>query len=1203
MKKITLTFILILIINSIFSQTITPPNLITLEELIDISGQGFNLNDVPSCEYTPISSFSLVANGVTSTGSKIQMPYTSGVIDITGANNSNVTFNNLRFNCPDRKDIVSLELQIIKRVVETESYDCSEETAKTCYRTCGFRDQLGNIIIVPFQYNNINSIPDNITQIQSAICANGGAYNLQYQTNNIYDKYLWYKNSVFVSETMNSISPFITVEEGDKIGLKGGGIDPCEIDSPLFETTVSVVNNATIALTPVNTNACFNDTFVINATSTNATNVSWYENSTLTTPVPSNFLTGTNGDQVTIPANFTGSKTYYANSTNENNCNSEIKSVTLTTYLKPVVQFVTNESTSFCKNTNAVFTALGTSIKTYKWYENSDGTGEITNGLSGISRQELTYNTDLLNTGVNKVYVRAISNDNCYGDIKEVSFTIITSSGTISTVSKTEYCKNETVNISLSSATSISYEWYEDENMNISAPNGYLQQSGGNFSYTTNIIGSKKWYYRGLSSSGCYTELYDIDIVTNNAPENLNITNAGASFCTNTIATFEASANGVSSYKFYKNASGTLPWGSSNVSGNKLSIDGGLLDIGENKFWYKAVNNSDCETELKEVSFSINQSPNKPLRSSGDLNYCLGEVVQITVFSFSASQGYEWSYTDDFNNLIEASKIGNTDASLLQYTTTETGTTTYFFRSIANGCYSESNSLEVTINPQVGAVTVNGNGDSFCQGDTVELTAGAINSDNFEWFTDSLGTIPASGITGSSRNTFMLDTNTNSQTGTTTLYVRGVNRSNCNGQLKEVSYTIKTTPSNLQLFGETEYCTGDTVLLIPSANNATSYQWALDGNFNNLVDASKINENGALTYNTSTTENTTFFYRALNNLSCASPSKSVTIEVYKGVTELSFTNNGASFCQEETVELIVGATNATGFEWFTDSLGTISASGITGNNDNTFRLDTDTRTTTGTTILYVRGVNDSNCKSQLKEVSYTVEAKPVNLQHEGNTTVCLGESVSISLNANFANNYLWFFDINEINTIDPNWVTSIDGSTLEFTPTSLGKQRLYYKAVNSFGCSSSLKLIEINVNRAPTLLNVTNKGASFCSNETAVFEASAFNVYYFEWWKNSDLTLPLEVDFISGGNKNKVTIDTSILGEGNHTYYLVGVNSSGCKTPPLLLDFSINQIPLTPSLSGDPSVCVGDFLEMNVISNGATSYKWYYDNEKNFQIN
>ena len=239
----------------------------------------------------------------------------------------------------------------------------------------------------------------------------------------------------------------------------------------------------------------------------------------------------------------------------------------------------------------------------------------------------------------------------------------------------------------------------------------------------------------------------------------------------------------------------------------------------------------------------------------------------------------------------------------------------------------------------------------------------------------------------------------------------------------------------------------------------------------------------------------------------------------------------------------------------------------------------------------------------MKEVSYTIEPKPINLQIDGNITICLGETVNILVNASFTDNFLWFYDINEINPINPNWLTTLNGSELEFTPTNLGVQRLYYKAVNNSGCSSSLNIVEINVNQKPTQLNITNNNTSFCSNEVAVFEASAFNVEYFEWWKNSDLNLPLEVDFITGARKNKFTIDTSILGEGEYIYYLVGVNSSGCKTEPLLLNFTINQIPLTPSVSGDPFVCIGENLEMTVISDGATSYKWYYDNEKNFPVN
>ena len=131
-------------------------------------------------------------------------------------------------------------------------------------------------------------------------------------------------------------------------------------------------------------------------------------------------------------------------------------------------------------------------------------------------------------------------------------------------------------------------------------------------------------------------------------------------------------------------------------------------------------------------------------------------------------------------------------------------------------------SVEIVINPQVGNVIVNGSGNSFCQGETVELIAGASNANqNFEWFTDAQGTIPASNTTGTQKNKFILGTDTNTQSGTFELYVRGKNSSNCNSKLTKVTYTILKQPENLQVAGLQDYCTGQTISLIPSASNAS----------------------------------------------------------------------------------------------------------------------------------------------------------------------------------------------------------------------------------------------------------------------------------------------------------------------------------------------------------------------------------------------
>ena len=179
------------------------------------------------------------------------------------------------------------------------------------------------------------------------------------------------------------------------------------------------------------------------------------------------------------------------------------------------------------------------------------------------------------------------------------------------------------------------------------------------------------------------------------------------------------------------------------------------------------------------------------------------------------------------NNEITTNLTGSKSETLTYVSTTAGSVTYYVVGENTDGCISAVQSVTVTINPQVGTVTVSGSGDSYCQGQTVRLVAGATNAtEDFEWFEDSQGTIPASNIKGTQKNTFELVTDTTTPTGTFELYVRATNASNCNSDLKKVSYTILTQPNNLQVSGDTDYCTGATISLTPSASNATSYEWA-----------------------------------------------------------------------------------------------------------------------------------------------------------------------------------------------------------------------------------------------------------------------------------------------------------------------------------------------------------------------------------------
>ena len=1051
--------------------------------------------------------------------------------------------------------------------------------------------------------------------------------------------------------------------------------------------------------------------------------------------------------------------------------NSELGEYTVLLLNSPNVTSVDGENQSFCGT--AIFNVNGSHIDNIKWF--NDASGSVSN-LIGTGNN-FNYDISNLSVGSNSVYYHIESNDGCETELVEIPFTKLNINGNISTTSLTEYCQNDTVNITLSSVDAVSYEWFEDALMNIQAPAQYIFNNGQSFSYTTTSTGDVTWYYRGKDSSGCYTQLYSIDIETLLAPSNLDVTNEGATFCTNENATFQASALNGSNYTFYKNTSG-LEWESSYVSSNTLSVPSSEFNLGQNSFWVKASTNNGCTTELKRIDFTINEAPNNPLQSSGSNEYCNGNLVNITIFSNNADS-YEWAYDSSFNNLVENSKIANSDSSHLQYTSNVVGETDYYFRALKNGCYSNTNSLTVTINAQVGVVTVANNGATYFQNDIVELIAGATNAtSDYLWFTDANGTIPASNITGSNDNTFRLVTDENTPQGTYNLYVRATNASNCNSELTTVTYTINSISTGLQVTGDTDYCTNETVLLTPSANNASSYQWSYDTNFNNLVEASKINAQYQLTYLASSSENTIYYYRAVspsggfsdvenvtvevlggvsnltitnnnsavcadesltfvasainatsykfynqngtevsnsnaltiennsltagtynyqvrafntngctsdalsftfdilpvpnipsiggtleycqneivsltaassgatkfewytdallnnqistnisgaknenysftaanvgtttyyvvakNNENCTSDVKSVTVTIQAQVGAVTVTNNNNVYCQSDIVELIAGATNATSnYLWFTDANGTIPASNITGSNDNTFRLVTDENTPQGIYNLYVRATNTSNCNSELTTVTYTINSIPTELKVTGDTEYCLGDTVELLATSTNADYFVWYLDNNQINEINSNWYNSVNGASISYTPTTIGRTNLYYKSFSNSGCESSLKLISIDINQVPTQLDVTNNNKTFCSTEIGVFEAAAFNVSQFHWYKNQEGTLPVEIENINGSKNNRMSIDMSILSPGTYQYFLVAENSSGCKTEPLEVNFEIFSVPFTASVSGETEICVGENLDISVESSGSTSYNWYHDAAKNFPL-
>ena len=962
--KHTLLFFLCLLGYSSIAQTIIGDTSVSLNTSFSIFGNGFTLANAPICTSganVPTHSYTIAISGIKSNGDKTILSISRTA---TGITTSGVDFLDMKISCSDINssiDYTSLEFIIEKTVTNYESYwyrDLDNGQLIEGIRACSSDTQLSDVYIIPFILSQV-STPTNITQSQGAICANNTSYDVQYFTSNTYSIYKWYKNGVFLVSTAFPNSPFINVKQGDKIGLKGDNNVSCEFDSKLYEINVDVTDIATLVLEPINTSACLNDSFVINSTATNYTKIEWFEDSNLTKLIASNWITGVNGTQVTIPALSDGNITYYARATNNSNCFSNVKSIVLTTNVNPVIGTIDGDGGTFCKNSIILFTAAtsNTNIGYFKWYKDLAGTQEITSGITGTNKQIISYSTSNLITGTNKIYIRGISNSNCQGNIKAISFNIVDNSGTISTVSQTEYCMGDYVNLTINSLSSISYQWFEDENMNIAAPFPYLINNAKTLYYKPTSLGSRTWFYRGVNAGGCYTQVYSITVNVIDAPTNLEVTNQGASFCTNENATFEVSSTNSSSFKFYKNSNGTLLWGSSYVSGNTLSVPANILNLAENKFWVKAINSSGCETALKEVSFLVNQAPTTPLQSSGTLSYCLDETVKITVFSATANS-YQWSYTSNFQNLIESSKIGNSEASLLQYQTSVVGTKTYYFRSLRNGCYSDYNSLTVTVSPQVGELVTSGDGGTFCQGtEQIELIAGASGATSgFTWWLDSAASIPATNITGTLNNTFRLTNTEDISAGIYELFVRGENSAGCNSKLQKVTYTVLESPKNLEISGETNYCTGEQVLLVPSASNATGgYQFAYDSNFNNMVEASKLNPAGALSYTALNIENTIYYYRTEHSNGCTTAVQEINVKVLQGVVDLTLTNMEAEVCKGESIQFVASAINATSFKFYDNNGAEIGSA-------NSLTINTDDLSE-GEYFYKVQGFNTNGCVS------------------------------------------------------------------------------------------------------------------------------------------------------------------------------------------------------------------------------------------------
>ncbi len=348
---------------------------------------------------------------------------------------------------------------------------------------------------------------------------------------------------------------------------------------------------------------------------------------------------------------------------------------------------------------------------------------------------------------------------------------------------------------------------------------------------------------------------------------------------------------------------------------------------------------------LDTVRITVNPTPIAIASVVGSSTVCSG--ITVVISGGSSGNTYNWS-----------GPAGNNLSSQQNYTLTNVATTaTGIYTLTVTNSYSCSSSdtayLTVNQTPIISSILTNANNNTFCAGQTIQLSATANPASAPIAWTGPAGFASPPQSTTISNATIL-------QSGT---YTATTTVGTCTSAASIITITVNPTPTASATASNSVICSGNTLTL--NGSGGGNYYW--------------YGPDGTSTLATfTTTANTSGIYTLVvtNSFNCKD---SVTTSVMVNITPGAATTTGAKTCTGGTLTL--SATGNGTINWYSDvSLTNLVNTGTTYN---------PTVISGTTTIYYVTVTSNNNCVSAS---SATVSAGNFNIQTVATANIYSGNA-------------------------------------------------------------------------------------------------------------------------------------------------------------------------------------------------------------------
>jgi gliding motility-associated-like protein len=426
-----------------------------------------------------------------------------------------------------------------------------------------------------------------------------------------------------------------------------------------------------------------------------------------------------------------------------------------------------------------------------------------------------------------------------------------------------------------------------------------------------------------------------------------------------------------------------------------------------------------------------------------------------------------------------------------------------------------------------------------CEGTNLSLSASNVPGGVYSWSGPN-------GFTSSAQNP-SLNNVVVSNSGT---YSAVVTVNGCSSQATSISAAVNPLPAAPSISSTSPVCQDGTLSFTASDIAGATYSWNGPAGFTSSIQNPVIN-------NAIVSATGTYSVKAAVN-GCTGPASSV-VAVVNPIPTAPVLSSSGTVCEGSSLNFTASTIPGASYSWtgpngFSSSLQNPSVPSANVNASGT----------------YSAFVTVNGCSSPANTLQAIVNGIPAMPVVSGNTTLCEGSTLNLSVSPVASASYSWK---------GPNgFSSSSQGITVTNIGTLESGQYIVTTTVN--GCTSPSAISNVQVNRLPVSPSILTN-SPVCSGMALNLSAPPLAGATFSWTGPNG--------FISS-SQNPTIATTTITDAG---IYHLSVSVNGCQSAsPSSATVVIKQTPVAPAVANNSPICEGSALNLSASGVAGASYSW-----------